>query len=708
MENFLLYFAKVNGLIIAFYLLYLVFLRKETFYVGNRWYLVMGLVTAIVLPLITFTKTVWVDPEPISKYIEVVPLVDDTTIRTVSEEPIMDWSLILSSAYTMVAILILLKVGIEIASFFNKIIKLNKQKDTNFTLIYSNSAENPFSFFKYIVINPTLFSKEEYEHIITHERIHVKQFHSIDVLISKVFCALFWINPIIWLYRKAMLQNLEFIADNHSLEQIESKYEYQKTLLKVVANQQSLSITNPFYQSLIKKRIIMLHTNQSHKKNTWKYATILPVLVGFMLLFQIETIAQVKEGNKEVSKIEEVIASEGSSSISAILTKNSEDDVISGLQKIFSKNKYKLKISNVRRNKKGEITEIKLSFDSGKTYNQVLERKSNKPINNIKIFINTDKDGNKTCGFEEVNNDVAYEESKSADGEEQVYLEIDRNKNKDSKVTEEHWSLDNMKKNGKEVVLIINGKIKDVTKKFKFSRGEELGEMTEISSEEFEKKYNQKADKIKHYYYEVETVKLNEKSTMAIAKRLGSKDDEKNEEKITFVKSSSTNSIAPETIIYLNDKVISKDEMYKVNPNTIKSVDVKKGKPNGEIKIVTSYNYTNKDPEILLNNKLISKDDLYKLDKNEIESINIKNNNGEKLIEIQKKNAKAINDNSLKEVRYTQGTDEAKQELSKAKIELEKAKAEIEKAKAEIEKSKVELQKAKIEIAKSRSKNKKK
>jgi beta-lactamase regulating signal transducer with metallopeptidase domain len=626
MENFLLYFAKVNGLIIAFYLLYLVFLRKETFYVGNRWYLLTGLVTAIVLPLITFTKTVWVDPEPISKYIEVVPLVDNTTIRTVSEEPI-DWSLILSLAYAMVAILILLKVGFEITSFFNKIIKLNKQKDTNFTLIYSNSTENPFSFFKYIVINPTLFSKEEYEHIITHERIHVKQWHSIDVLFSKVFCALFWINPIIWLYRKAMLQNLEFIADNHSLEQIESKYEYQKTLLKVVANQQSLSITNPFYQSLIKKRIIMLHTNQSHKRNAWKYATILPVLVAFMLLFQIETIAQVKEGNMEVSKIEEVTSTEGSSSISAILTKNSEDDVLSGMERIFSNNKYKFKISNVRRNKKGEITEIKLSFDSGKTYNQILERKSNKPIDNIKIFINTDKDGNKTCGFEEVNNDVAFEESKSADGEEQVYLEIDRNNNNDTKVTEEHWSLDNMKKNGKEVVLIINGKIKDVTKKFKFSRGEELGEMTEIPSEEFEKKFNQKADKNK-YYYEVEIVKLNEKSTMAIAKRLGSKDDEKNEEKndkkITIVKSNSSASIAPETIIYLNDKMISKAEMDKIDANKIKSVDVKKGKSNGEIRIETSYNYTNNDPEILLDNKVISKDGMDKIETKTIKSIDVK------------------------------------------------------------------------------------
>ena len=274
MENFLLYFAKVNGLFILFYLLYLVLLRKETFYVSNRWYLFMGLVTAIILPLITFTKTIWVNPEPISKFIEVVPITNDKSISPVSEAPI-DWSLIFSAAYGLIAIVILLKVGFEITSFFFKIVKLNKVKEANYILIYANSTENPFSFFKYIVINPTLFSKEEFKHILTHERIHAKQWHSIDVLFSKVFCALFWINPISWLYRKAMLQNLEFIADNQSLEEIDSKYEYQKTLLKVVVHQQIVGITNPFYQSLIKKRIIMLHKNQSEKRNAWKYAIIL-------------------------------------------------------------------------------------------------------------------------------------------------------------------------------------------------------------------------------------------------------------------------------------------------------------------------------------------------------------------------------------------------------------------------------------------------
>ena len=349
MENLLLYFAKVNGLIILFYLMYVLFLRKETFFVSNRWYFIIGLLLSLVLPLITFTKTIWVEPAPLAEfYPEIIPINSTITENPIQESPI-DWSLIVLSAYLVISIVIILKIGVELASFYNKIRKHNKQKESNYTLVYSNTIENPFSFFSYIVINKNMFTEEELLHIVTHESIHVKQIHSFDVLLSKVFCAVFWINPIIWLYRKTMLQNLEFIADNETFQQIENKYEYQKTLLKVVTHQHDLSITNQFYQSLIKKRIVMLHTNQSHQKNAWKYATILPLLVGFMLLFQIETVAQVKENSK-------VAAYAVSSNFSSILTKNTTDKELRELEKTFSDEKYKLKISKVKRNEKGEIT----------------------------------------------------------------------------------------------------------------------------------------------------------------------------------------------------------------------------------------------------------------------------------------------------------------------------------------------------------------
>ncbi len=376
MENLLIYFLKANGLIILFYLMYVLFLRKETFFVSNRWYLISGLALSLILPLITFTKTIWIEPTPIPEsYDEAIPISYNTIEVPVQENP-LDWSLILTTAYAVISILIVMKITLELASFFNKIRKHQKQKETDFTLIHSDTTENPFSFFHYIVINPNRFSKEEFQHILTHESIHVKQKHSIDVLLGKLFCAFFWANPIIWLYRKAMLQNLEFIADSETFQQIENKYEYQRTLLKVVTHQHDLSITNQFYQSLIKKRIVMLHTNQSNKRNVWKYATILPLLVGFMLLFQIETVAQVKENPKKAHavKVEAIGFSWDKNATDAEMKSDSEQLKKQGIVYTFS---------NVKRNKNGEIIAIKIEFNDGKGNKGIKEIKGDEPIQPI-------------------------------------------------------------------------------------------------------------------------------------------------------------------------------------------------------------------------------------------------------------------------------------------------------------------------------------
>lgn len=489
MENLLLYFVKANGLIIAFYVMYVLFLRKETFFVSNRIYMILGLILSLIVPLITFKKIVWIDSTPNSNNFPLIVTTNNNSIEVPIQAYQIDWLLIVTLAYLIVSVVIIANIVLEIASFFKKIRKNNKQKESDYTLVTLETSENPFSFFQYIVINPKQFSDAELQHIVTHESIHVKQRHSMDVLIGKLFCALFWINPIIWLYRKAILQNLEFIADSETFQQIDNKYEYQKTLLKVVNPNYELSITNQFYQSLIKKRIIMLNKNQSRKMNVWKYATILPLLIGFMLLFQIETVAQVKE-NSEVAAY-----AVSEATFSSILTKQSSNKELRELEKAFTDEKYNLKISNVKRNKKGEIIEIKLTFDTGKTYKQILERKSADPIDNIKIFIKTDKDDNIELGFDEDNNEVLKNDLKG----------VRWNANVATK--DKYWSFDNATKNGKDIVLIINGKIKGATEKVKFSFDEELGEMKEITPAEFEKKYNQKADSDK-YYYEVEIIKL--------------------------------------------------------------------------------------------------------------------------------------------------------------------------------------------------------
>ena len=340
----------------------------------------------------------------------------------------------------------------------------------------------------------------------------------------------------------------------------------------------------------------MLHKNQSDKRNAWKYAIILPALVGFMLLFQIETIAQVKEGKNEKSNYI------SSSSFSSILTKNSTDEELNKLQKIFSIKKYKLKISKVKRNKKGEIIEIKLDFDSGKTYNRILERKSTDPINNIKIFINTDTNDDTTCGFEEISDAVAVEA-----------VEVEKDTN--------NYTIDNLVKNGKKVNLIVNGKLQTATIKSKIPLDQEIDIFKELDEKDLKSKYN--IDKKEgEMYYEITTKKEtpNKEESKVVSTGWGvsyqteTKSDNlienlKEDEKIDFKKA----------LLIFDGKEISSDELEKINPKNISSVSSISGSKytikkygekatNGVIEIESiEYNKTN-NPITIIKSELTNVD----------------------------------------------------------------------------------------------------
>src|SRR5690606_34105441 len=165
-----------------------------------------------------------------------------------------------------------------------KVIHKNKGlKKDGFIFIETQNSSSPFSFFKWIVYNPTTFSQTELQHIIEHEKTHANQFHSVDILISQLFCVLLWFNPLIWFYNKDLKQNLEFIADKRTINQNHCKKSYQYSLLKTSMPSHQMALSNHFYNSLIKKRIVMLHKSESKKINQLKYALVFPVLLGFLI-----------------------------------------------------------------------------------------------------------------------------------------------------------------------------------------------------------------------------------------------------------------------------------------------------------------------------------------------------------------------------------------------------------------------------------------
>ena len=391
METLFTFIAKSTGLLVLFYFAYYFLLRKETFFNSNRWFLLAGLVTSIVLPFVVYTKTVWVDPTPF--------LVNGSQIYTpepnAAESFTIDWNLALIAIYVMGFLGLLLKFAFDFYSL-NSVLKgkkVKQQADFKFVDINENIA--PFSYFDYIVYNSSLYSASELESILEHEKVHSEQNHTIDVLVSRIFCVLFWFNPIIWLYKKAILQNLEFIADSEAAQKISDKKAYQYTLLKITTHENCVAITNHFYQSLIKKRIIMLNKKQSKKRNSWKFYVIIPALVAFVLLFQVEVIAKERQQ----------ILKENSGEIASVdiykVKKNSTDAELKEIkEKLKAIHNIDFEASDIKRNAESDLTSIKIDIKIGKNESQSIQTGGSKPIKNFGIIVTTEKDGSKKVGFQ--------------------------------------------------------------------------------------------------------------------------------------------------------------------------------------------------------------------------------------------------------------------------------------------------------------------
>lgn len=288
MEAVFIYIAKSAVLMLLFYCVYFFLLRRETFFNSNRWFLLSGLIISSILPILSYTKVIWIDVAPnLNSNIQ-------SELLSIQEKQSSDinWSFIILGLYAIGFLIFLLKLAVDFYSL-NSIIKGKKVKQqADFKFIDTEENIAPFSYFEYIVYNSSLYTVTELENIIEHEKVHSDQNHTIDVLISRFFSIIFWFNPIVWLYKKAISQNLEFIADSEASKKLADKKAYQYTLLKITTHENCVAITNHFYQSLIKKRIVMLNKNQSKKRNSWKYYVVIPALAAFVLLFQIEVIAK--------------------------------------------------------------------------------------------------------------------------------------------------------------------------------------------------------------------------------------------------------------------------------------------------------------------------------------------------------------------------------------------------------------------------------
>jgi outer membrane biosynthesis protein TonB len=151
--------------------------------------------------------------------------------------------------------------------------------------VFIEKPSTPFSFFNFIFINRNDAFDPQKNMILQHERIHIRQMHSVDIILVEMVSMFQWFNPFIWLTKHALAELHEYLADSETIKEQDSSLEYQQLLLNQVCNFKNIGLSNGFKNSITKKRMIMITKN----KQSRKWIAILILLVATIILADVSS-----------------------------------------------------------------------------------------------------------------------------------------------------------------------------------------------------------------------------------------------------------------------------------------------------------------------------------------------------------------------------------------------------------------------------------
>ncbi len=298
MQSLVVYFVKLSLLLTVMYLFYYLFLQRLTYYTINRWYLLVYPVAAFAIPLIKFNHS-WNQESIVASGItnwipatDTSPLINNARLTAPGITPADGILLIITAGI----VFMLVRFAILLRSFY-RVKKMAIPTRVNGLKVFQvNKNITPFSFGGAIFINQHQHSTSELQEILRHEMVHVKQLHSVDIILGEIICLLNWFNPFAWLLKKAIHQNLEFIVDQKVLQHGVNKKKYQFLLLKVTGGD-SYALAAPFNYSSLKKRIVMMNKSKSPKLELCKLFLLLPATLLMLMAFS----SKAQQTNQDLS-----------------------------------------------------------------------------------------------------------------------------------------------------------------------------------------------------------------------------------------------------------------------------------------------------------------------------------------------------------------------------------------------------------------------
>ena len=282
MTDFLIYLLKLNFIFSVLFAFYYWILRKETFYACNRIYALAAVIISILFPLMD-SSLFFHSPPVLLLPSAIIP----PDIRVSGDAKGLLFGDYVTILIVLGIILLTGRILIQLISLW----RFKKQTDESIIngvrIRIFNETENPFSFFNWIFINPAIHRDSELNEILTHEQVHVRQYHTIDILFYEVFTIFCWYNPLAGLMKQYVKQNIEFIADQQVLKAGHNKYNYQRSLL--AANQTSgfSLLAAGLNINSLPVRIAMMNKQSSQSVRMLKYALLFPLCLGIFFCINL-------------------------------------------------------------------------------------------------------------------------------------------------------------------------------------------------------------------------------------------------------------------------------------------------------------------------------------------------------------------------------------------------------------------------------------
>ena len=268
-----------------FYAVYALVFCKETFFTLNRFYLLASVGASLLIPLLSLElvpERVGAFEKPIEEisrlrnsYYGSMLVWEFEVERTRGQGPAADPGTMLTGfklSIVFFIVLLIYAVGVAVCLFRNvrtmrwirsMICCLPSESGDHLTIVRVPQAIAPFSFFRHVFVHESLIDSPDFDQILAHEKTHIEQRHSFDLVFVQTVAIFFWFNPVIWQLIKSLKTTHEYIADKKIIASGYSMVEYQTLLLKQLISNNSLGLVHNFNLSFIKKRITMMKNRRS-------------------------------------------------------------------------------------------------------------------------------------------------------------------------------------------------------------------------------------------------------------------------------------------------------------------------------------------------------------------------------------------------------------------------------------------------------------